>query len=516
MSWLTDAITEKKDLRLLLAIEKVCKEDNLKIPFDKCGPLIAPSVTGNAIIQHLAKLRKKVDAETEDSTDEPTPERTNKPGTQAQAQAQESQDEFIPEEEPDEAPTRKRGRRPKKQLPEPTPKTTRGRAKGNSKGKHPTPAKNHQQDSTLPDTETPSWDNENENETETANANEGEVFVAGNSVFMPTGHGSTSRKNKREIGDDPQGKSKVVVLHVPPKSSNNSQGLSNPSQQSGMFDSEYAPRDSGSRSAAHTRLTNPIGPQANANEAFFDVGTNPSAASMYGLNSLYTSAPINTYGTNMMTAPMSLNTFDQYTPIFPLENQNQDILGMDIMGYDPSYTNFNAGGTGGFDFGMNIGQLTQTNQGTLNQGPPNTPSGRSRHRRTQNALGGAEMFRQNADGRMEVSGVRNTYGFDFPTMPARADNTQQCWGAAAPQQPGAAAQNHREPQRSSQLQRTTNEQGGAHTSLFPDQMAADPLAGDFPFSFLEGLQQDPPTDEQFGGFDQAPADSSADYTSNDQ
>ena len=48
----------------------MCKEEGLKIPYEKCGPEIAPSVTGNAIVQHLAKLRKKMEAEIESSEDE--------------------------------------------------------------------------------------------------------------------------------------------------------------------------------------------------------------------------------------------------------------------------------------------------------------------------------------------------------------------------------------------------------------------------------------------------------------
>ena len=39
----------------------MCKDEGIKIPYEKCGPEIAPSVTGNAIVQHLAKLRKKIE-----------------------------------------------------------------------------------------------------------------------------------------------------------------------------------------------------------------------------------------------------------------------------------------------------------------------------------------------------------------------------------------------------------------------------------------------------------------------
>ena len=55
---------------MLLAIDKVCKEEGIKIPYEKCGPEIAPSVTGNAIVQHIAKLRKKMEAEVESNEDE--------------------------------------------------------------------------------------------------------------------------------------------------------------------------------------------------------------------------------------------------------------------------------------------------------------------------------------------------------------------------------------------------------------------------------------------------------------
>ena len=45
------------DQRLLLAIQHACNQASVKIPFDRAGAIMGPTVSEGAIIQHLAKLR---------------------------------------------------------------------------------------------------------------------------------------------------------------------------------------------------------------------------------------------------------------------------------------------------------------------------------------------------------------------------------------------------------------------------------------------------------------------------
>jgi hypothetical protein len=44
---------------ILVAIHAHCSKRGIKVPWDDIGAEIAPTVTGNAVIQHIAKLRKK-------------------------------------------------------------------------------------------------------------------------------------------------------------------------------------------------------------------------------------------------------------------------------------------------------------------------------------------------------------------------------------------------------------------------------------------------------------------------
>ncbi|MCJ1374589.1 hypothetical protein MMC20_005821 [Loxospora ochrophaea] len=46
------------DVHLLLAIQSACNAENIKLPWDKIGALVKETITGNATVQHLAKLRK--------------------------------------------------------------------------------------------------------------------------------------------------------------------------------------------------------------------------------------------------------------------------------------------------------------------------------------------------------------------------------------------------------------------------------------------------------------------------
>ncbi|MCJ1478302.1 hypothetical protein MMC13_006979 [Lambiella insularis] len=55
--------TEDMDIQLLLIIQKVCNQKNIKIPWDEIGEQLGGTITGGAIIQHLAKLRlRRIDA----------------------------------------------------------------------------------------------------------------------------------------------------------------------------------------------------------------------------------------------------------------------------------------------------------------------------------------------------------------------------------------------------------------------------------------------------------------------
>ena len=52
---------DDKDLQILMSIIKHCQASSIKLPWDSIGKDIGPTVTGNAVVQHLAKLKKKVE-----------------------------------------------------------------------------------------------------------------------------------------------------------------------------------------------------------------------------------------------------------------------------------------------------------------------------------------------------------------------------------------------------------------------------------------------------------------------
>lgn len=47
------------DIQLLLILQKVCNQKNIKLPWDEVGEQLGGTITGGAIIQHLAKLRTR-------------------------------------------------------------------------------------------------------------------------------------------------------------------------------------------------------------------------------------------------------------------------------------------------------------------------------------------------------------------------------------------------------------------------------------------------------------------------
>ena len=56
-----NAVAEILDQRALLAVQHVCNQDAVKIPWTKVAALLGPTVTEGALIQHLAKLRTKLE-----------------------------------------------------------------------------------------------------------------------------------------------------------------------------------------------------------------------------------------------------------------------------------------------------------------------------------------------------------------------------------------------------------------------------------------------------------------------
>jgi hypothetical protein len=53
-------LAEQKDIMILLNLVRICTENGIKLPWDEVAQNIGPAVTGNAVIQHLAKLKKRV------------------------------------------------------------------------------------------------------------------------------------------------------------------------------------------------------------------------------------------------------------------------------------------------------------------------------------------------------------------------------------------------------------------------------------------------------------------------
>ena len=56
-----NVVTEVLDQRALLAVQHVCNQEAVKVPWAKVAALLGPTVTEGALVQHLAKLRNKLE-----------------------------------------------------------------------------------------------------------------------------------------------------------------------------------------------------------------------------------------------------------------------------------------------------------------------------------------------------------------------------------------------------------------------------------------------------------------------
>ncbi len=54
---LTDSSIDDMDKKLLLSIQSECNAQGVNIPWNNIAAIVGPSITGSAVIQHLAKLR---------------------------------------------------------------------------------------------------------------------------------------------------------------------------------------------------------------------------------------------------------------------------------------------------------------------------------------------------------------------------------------------------------------------------------------------------------------------------
>ena len=54
---LTDDSTDEMDKKLLLSIQSECNAQGVNIPWNSIAGIVGPTITGSAVIQHLAKLR---------------------------------------------------------------------------------------------------------------------------------------------------------------------------------------------------------------------------------------------------------------------------------------------------------------------------------------------------------------------------------------------------------------------------------------------------------------------------
>ena len=54
---LTDNSTDDMDKKLLLSIQSECNAQGINIPWNNIAAIVGPTITGSAVIQHLAKLR---------------------------------------------------------------------------------------------------------------------------------------------------------------------------------------------------------------------------------------------------------------------------------------------------------------------------------------------------------------------------------------------------------------------------------------------------------------------------
>ena len=54
---LADTLIDDMDKKLLLSIQSECNAQGVNIPWNNIAGLVGPTITGSAVIQHLAKLR---------------------------------------------------------------------------------------------------------------------------------------------------------------------------------------------------------------------------------------------------------------------------------------------------------------------------------------------------------------------------------------------------------------------------------------------------------------------------
>ena len=54
---LANTRTDDMDKKLLLAIQSECNAQGVVIPWNNVAALVSPTITGGAVIQHLAKIR---------------------------------------------------------------------------------------------------------------------------------------------------------------------------------------------------------------------------------------------------------------------------------------------------------------------------------------------------------------------------------------------------------------------------------------------------------------------------
>ncbi|MCJ1323348.1 hypothetical protein MMC10_000008 [Thelotrema lepadinum] len=450
----------KRDLLLLLAIDKVCKEEGVKIPYDKCGPEVAPSVTGNAIVQHLAKLRKKMEAEPMDSSqdDGANVEATDK-SVKQEAKDDSSSASYVPDVKAvSKISTSKR--EPKRDIKK-QDKGTDKKTKKKTTGRDDKGTSNKDHKKNLKESEskkrTKWWLEENDSGTD------GEEYVAGGSSFvgrdeaLPEDDGFEAESS--DSSEEDRTESKVVVLHLPQEKYRRMmlilQAAQNPIQIAGQ-DTGNA-HAAGPSSTYNTNIADNglFADTTNMSLPLESVGVHPQPDMTFESTGMYAFNPTSFADQTAGYAPnMTDATGDDATIQYPFADlfggSDPGFFDMNMPSFNPLDTDFEIAAGPHADIhetGSTLASLTNAQQAPA---PPAVPApmfhfptmvpatprsaGKGHHgHRYGDTLGGREVYSQGEGGRLEVSGHR---AWDGQITPVRSPTTANHVSGGIPPQPG--------------------------------------------------------------------------------
>ena len=377
----------------------MCKAEGVKIPYDKIGPEVAPSITGNAIIQHMAKLRKRTDAK---AKDEDKNESSN-------------EDEPPTEGKKRKAPGSPRSHHPmqtrhSKKPKAPTKKTNKTKGRGRNAKKANT------EDIAQPDPEGAAWwegeqdEEEQDEEASSVAASDEEEFIAVDSLLVSKeGRKNSTIADKRGRGGQ-EVESKVVILRPQQTSSNHFQSRLRSLEQGNASIDEHLQAGAGGLSQPSLSDNNLQGSQANwalANQAEGAKGghgqpmlnqSDPlNAAETFNFDPANMSNQMSVHGTNTMPATAG---FDPLTQLAHAQSFGSP-MEPNMAGYPPTTSAFRLPTRSYVPIAPKYSPAQPNHPGAASA---TNPTQRSRQPRSQHNLGSAGTFSQAGDGRTDFNG----------------------------------------------------------------------------------------------------------------